>query len=302
MAGLIMVDEVKGISLCVLRVSVLLSFGVFLAACKGGIRFTDKEVTENALLPPVIQSSIPANIYRHDISLLTGMLAIKNKDGVITTYLRAVDQAPIVTIIPDDKRLVYQSIISAKGNAILKSSGVSTSINGSQMAELVINQTEVSALKDLPYAKIVEESKKIHTNPDQTLVYIAAATLYYAKTTVFDELESDAVVEYGPVIGMNGKAYKSSGSTRNDYTIYLNVVDVSALTGSKDSGSIAFSETPVKYITLPAPTAPQISILPTPADISEARPALQAKVDAPVMPVVKPVEFPVPKKEIKIVD
>lgn len=283
--------------------SALVSVVALLTACQNGITFSNKEVSENTFLPPFIESSIPANIYKYDLNLLTGMLALQNKkNGAITTYLRAVDQAPVVTIIPDDKKLVYQSIISAKGNALLKASGVTTSITGNQLAELVINQTEISALKDLPYKKILEESKKIHPGPDQKIVYIAAATLYSTKTTIFDQIESDATVEYGPIVGINGKAYKSSNSTRNDYTVYLNIVDVGVFTGDQSEESVSFSTTPAKFITLPAATAPQPSILPTETDLSAAKPAQLAKVDAPNAPAIAPVKFQVPQNDIKLAE
>lgn len=278
-----------------------MAFGVLLlSGCKSGITFPNKVVAQDEILPPIIKSAVPANIYKYDLKLLTGMLAIRGQDGSITTYLRAVDQEPLVSVVPESKRLIYKSIISGKGNATLRAAGISAEISGDQIAQLTINQTEVLALSDIPYQKVIETSKKIHPRQGQELIYITAATLYHSNAAFLDKIESNSTVEYGPVFGINGGVYKSSDVVRNDYLIYLHTISVGDLSQASIEQGAPVNTTKVTGITLPGNTAPQLSVVAPEGEAGEVKPAQEVRVDAPVKLPIVPVKFDVPKETIDV--
>lgn len=249
-----------------------------------GIKFSPTEIKENQVLPPIIESSIPALIYRHDLNSLTGQLAVVDQNGKITPVLRAVDpqKLPIITTIPEEDGLLYRSLISQNGNAILKAATSDTNLAANQKAELVITQRTQSILQDIPRDVVLAKAALVTPQAGQKLVYITGSVLSLVKTTLFDEIDSNATITYGPVFGFNGKVYKSSSHLLNNYIITMNTVDVEILR-DRSITTVSTSNDVAKELTQPAPTAPK------PPEISGtsstvAVPAQATTVNAPTLP------------------
>lgn len=229
---------------------------VVLQGC-AGVKFYGV-VPENQVLPPEIVNSVPASVYRHDLNSLTGQLAVLDDKGQLTPVLRAVDpvKLPVVTTIPEEQGLLYKSIISSEGNSILKAASSGVQLSAGQKGEMQIRQTSRSMISEVPRDLVLKEKRKISSAGGRKIFYITGAVISHVKTSLFDEIASDATVEYGPVFGINGKVYKSSSVVRNDYVITLSMIDTAVLDDEKVS-SVESQNDLVVQLTAPAPTAPQ---------------------------------------------
>lgn len=269
------------------KVLLLILISMLCGCAKKTINFMDTTVIENKVVPPEIESSIPASIYRHDLNALTGQLAIVDDHGKITPVLKAVDpqKLPIVTAIPEEAGLIYSSIISGGGNSILKAVSVDANLSSMQKAEVVIKQQARSMLTDIPRDIVLEKSELVSPKANQKLVYITGTVLSLIKITALDEVETGATVSYGPVFGFNNKIYLASTQFSNNYVITLNTVDVESLK-KKKLESVTVSNDVAKELTMPAPTAPKpIIVTETSASPSEniIAPAQTTNVNAPVI-------------------
>lgn len=252
-----------------------------------GVKFTSTEVVENKMVPPEIESSIPASIYRHDLTALTGQLAIVDSHGTITPVLRAIDplKPPVVTSIPEESGLIYSSLISSEGESILKAVSIDANLSNEQRAEVIIRQQARSILTDVPRDIVLERAELVSPKDNQKLVYITGTLLSLVRTTLLDEIDAGATITYGPVFGFNNKVYKASSQLLNNYVITLNTIDVESLKKKKVE-SLIVSNDVAKELTLPAPTAPKpliITDVPVSQSESVIAPPQNTKVNAPVI-------------------
>ncbi|WP_440144449.1 hypothetical protein ACS016_12995 [Aeromonas veronii] len=281
----------------------LILISMLCGCAKQPFSFTPTTVFENKIVPPDIESSIPASIYRHDLNALTGQLAIVDDHGKITPVLKAVDpeKLPIVTAIPEEAGLIYNSIISSGGNSILKAVSVDANLSSEQKAEVIIRQQARSMLTDIPRDIVLEKAELVSPKANQKLVYITGTVLSLVKTTLLDEVSAGGTVTYGPVFGFNNKIYKASTQLLNSYVITLNTIDVESLKKRKLE-SVTVSNDVAKELTMPAPTAPKPLII-TEVSVSPSEnviaPAQTTNVNAPV--ILPPPELTIsPESSTKI--